>query len=54
MKRAGQQLAALVIDAALEQRLADALGDAAMDLALDDHRVDDPADIVDGGEVHHR
>ena len=31
----------LVVDAVLEQRLADALGDAAVHLALDDHRVDD-------------
>ena len=50
---AGQQLAALlVVDRILEQRLADALGDAAMDLALDDHRVDDVAEIVDRDEVH--
>ena len=50
--RAGQQLAGLlVVDAALEQRLADALGEAAMDLALDDHRVDDAAEVVDGGEA---
>src|SRR2546429_1712795 len=32
-------LAAAVIDSAFKQRLADALGEAAMDLAFDDHRV---------------
>ena len=46
---AGQELAVLVVDAAFEQRLADALGDAAMHLALDDHRVDDVAEVVDRG-----
>ena len=34
------------------QRLADALGDAAMDLAMDDQRIDGAADIVDRGVVH--
>ena len=53
MHRAGQQLAALVVDRVLQQRLADALRHAALHLALDDHRVDHPADIVDRGEVHH-
>ena len=33
-------------------RLADALRDAAMHLALDDHRIDDGAEIVDRGELH--
>ena len=45
----GHELAGLVVDRALVQRLADALRDAAMDLALDDHRVDDDAEIVDRG-----
>ena len=36
------------MDRAFEQRLADPLGDAAMDLAFDDRRVHDPPDIVDG------
>ncbi len=36
----------LVVDGAFQQRLADALGDAAMDLAFDDHRVDDDAEVV--------
>ena len=53
MNRAGQQLAVLVVDRVLQQRLADALGDAALHLALDDHRVDDAADVVDRDEVHH-
>jgi hypothetical protein len=53
---AGDQLAVLVVDGVLEQRLADALDDAAMDLALDQHRVQDEAEIVDDGVVddgHH-
>src|SRR5580700_4613443 len=47
--RAGHQLALVVIDGVLEQRLADALGDAAVDVALDDHRIDHGAEIVDRG-----
>src|SRR5256885_173609 len=46
-ERAGHELAGIVVDAVLEQRLADALGDAAVHLALDDHRVDDLAEVVD-------
>src|SRR5271154_2283561 len=34
---------------AFEQRLADALGDAAMHLAFDDHRIDELAEVVDRG-----
>ena len=41
------ELPVLVVDGAFEQRLADTLRDAAMHLALDDHRVDDDAEIVD-------
>ena len=41
-----------VVVAGLEQRLADALRDAAMHLALDDHRVDEVAEIVGGDELH--
>ena len=48
-ERAGDELAVLVVDGAFEQRLADALGDAAVHLALDDHRVDDRAEVVDRG-----
>ena len=35
--------------AVLEQRLPDALGDAAVDLAVDDQRVDGESDVVDCG-----
>ena len=48
-QRAGDELAVLVVDRALEQRLADALRDAAVHLALDDHRVDHGAEVVDRG-----
>src|SRR5262249_36047368 len=50
-ERAGDELAAAVVGATLEQRLADALGEAAVDLALDDHRIDDGADVVDAPET---
>ena len=46
-QRAGQQLAVVVVDRAFVERLGHALGDAAVDLAIDDQRVDDVADIVD-------
>ena len=46
-ERAGDRLAAGVVADFLHQRLADALRDAAMQLAFDDHRVDDGAEIVD-------
>ena len=36
----------------LPQRLADALGDAAMGLAMQDQRIDGAADIVDRGVAH--
>ena len=49
-ERPREELAALgIVDALLEQRLADALRDPAMCLALYDQRVDDAADIVDSG-----
>src|SRR5262245_36085635 len=35
----------------LEQRLTEALGEAAVNLALDDHRIDDGADVVDAPEA---
>ena len=44
---AGQELAVVAVDGALPERLADALGDAAVELAVHDHRVDLVADIVD-------
>src|SRR5262249_26236257 len=49
-ERAADELAAAVVGATLEQRLADALREAAVDLALDDHRVDNGADVVDAPE----
>ena len=37
-----------IVEAVLEQRLADALRDAAVRLAVDDQRIDRAPDIVDG------
>ena len=37
-----------IVAAALEAGLADRLGGAAVDLALDDHRIDQAAEVVDG------
>ena len=49
---AGQKLAGLlVVHAALEQRLADALRQSAVHLAFDDHRIDDVAEVVASGKV---
>ena len=45
--RAGDEVALGVVDGLLVQRLRDALGEPAVDLALDDDRVDDLADVVD-------
>jgi hypothetical protein len=54
-KRAGEELAARrIIDAVLAQRLAGALNDATVDLALDDHWVQHDADIIDGGVGNER
>ena len=44
-ERRGQELP-LVVDRALRERLADPLRQAAVELALDDHRIDHRADIV--------
>ena len=44
--RAVQQLALGVVEALLEQRAADALHDAAADLLVHQHRVDDGAAIL--------
>ena len=52
-ERAGEQLAFVVVDRMLHQRLADALHHAAVELALDDHRIDDGAEIVDRRVSHH-
>src|SRR6185437_16640233 len=51
-ERTCDQLAVLVVNDAFEQRLADALRDAAMHLAFDDHRIDHGAEVVDSGPVH--
>ncbi len=45
-ERAGRELARGVVLAAFGERLADALREAAMHLAVDDHRIDDLAEIV--------
>ena len=45
-ERRGERLPALVVDDALVERAADALRDAAADLALDDHRVHERAAVV--------
>jgi len=44
-ERGGKELA-VAVGRGLGERLPDALGEPAVDLALDDHRVDDGADIV--------
>src|SRR4029077_8307310 len=47
--RAGLQLTGVfVVDDLFVQGLRDALRDAAVDLTLDDHRIDDVAAVVDG------
>ena len=47
-ERARKELAAVwIIDRMLKQSLADALHDTAMDLALEQERIDGPAEIVD-------
>ena len=45
--RARQELAVVAVDGPLPERLADALDDAAVELAVDDERVDLLADVVD-------
>ena len=52
-ERAGQELARLVVVGEhLEESLAEALHDPAVDLALHEHRVDHPPDVVDDGVAH--
>ena len=46
-ERRRRQRALVVVDRLLVERLGDALGEAAVHLALDDHRVDHLADVVD-------
>src|SRR3546814_2156993 len=50
---AGQQLAVGVVDDMLVERLAHALHHAAMDLALDNGRVDYPAHVIGDDIAHH-
>src|SRR5579863_586060 len=52
LKARGEQLAFGVIGHALIQRLADALRDAAVNLARHQHRIDGDTDIVDRGVAH--
>ena len=49
--RAREELPGVVVDAVLQERLADALGETAVDLAFDDHRVHDVAEVVHRHEV---
>ena len=53
-ERRVEQLAGLVVGHPLVERAADALRDAAVDLALDDHRVDQVAAVVDDGVLEDR
>ena len=46
-QRRGEELAAAVVDDAFEERLADALGHRAVDLPLDDHRIDHGPAVLD-------
>ena len=48
--RAGKQLAVAVVKRMLPKGLAHALGYAAMDLPVDNHRIDDVSEVVRGGE----
>src|SRR5258706_2736897 len=51
--RAGDELPGMrVVVAALGQGLPDSLRKASVDLAFDDHRIDDPAEVGHRGEVH--
>ena len=45
-ERSGENIAGLVVDDFLKQRVADALRDAAVHLAVGDHRIDDAAGIL--------
>ena len=50
--RAREELPLVAVDRALPERLSDALGDAAVQLAVHDHRVDLLADVVDRDVAH--
>ena len=51
--RAAEQLALLVINDVFQQGLANALRNAAMELTVHQHRIDDGAEIVDCRVLHH-
>src|SRR5262249_35315549 len=51
-ERTGERLAGIVVIDLFDQRLADALRDAAMQLTGDDHRIDDGAEIIDAAIAH--
>src|ERR1700738_1340966 len=51
-ERSGHALAILVEERPSDQRLAHASRNPAMDLAFDDHGIDDRAEIVDGSPSH--
>ena len=51
-ERAGHQLAVEIVDGLLKQHLAQALHHAALNLALDQQRIDDGAKIIDCGVSH--
>ena len=50
----GQRVAVGVVLHPLVQRLSSALGDAAVLLAVHEHRVEDAAAVVDGDVAQHR
>ena len=50
-ERGGEDIAGRVVDDLLEQGVGDALGDAAMHLAVGDHRVDQEAGVLDRDEA---
>ena len=52
VQRPGDQLAGVVVDDLLQQRLADALRHAAVDLPAHQRRADDHPTVVDGDELH--
>src|SRR6202167_1082289 len=49
-ERSGEDVGGLVVNEFLEQRIADALGDAAGDLTVDNHRIDEPAGVFGDNE----
>src|SRR6516162_6200510 len=51
----GQELAGyLIVNAVFAERLADTLHESAMDLPVDDHRIDNGADVIDRDVVYKR